>query len=782
MKIGDDMKKIITITLVLILIFTNTLAYSIEFSDVKDTKYEEAIQFLASYDIADGFPDGTFRPDEFITRGEMSKLLTIMLGYKEYSQNMTSVFSDMKGHWAEQYVEIMSTFDIVQGYLDGSFRPDSKIAYTEAVTMILRTLGYTDKSLPGDWPYDYYVKAGELGVVDGVPLTYGYATRGDVALMLFNVINCNTVKVNINEEIEVKKTTLLNEIKGTKRTQRITLNLLDNPSKVNLEKYLFHKADVYYNSAGEIVYVSNIKTKEFTGTISSKVSIYKVFIKDDSGNIKLFNTKNVPIYYNGAEVEKSSSLLNGKVTIIYNEKAKTGSAEGIIKVEVTDVKDVEPINIYEPDSHVFMGKYLPINNDNKPDYDNITVTGAADSLQTIKEKDVLYFYETDEYNSSKTKLAIEAVRNQIAGKIERIDYSQEQKKYIINGETYELSPYFVETEKIKLGYDVEVILDKEGKIVKFFVTDYHYIPQKYGLVIGTDSGKRLETKPVELTLPRVKIIDEDGNINIYDVEEDSNIITKSEEGLGLKLSINLEDNDIVKFQVEENGKIKSIEEVETEDIQGTYDNSSGLIKKENKIINDKTLIFYKDKDNEYSLLEAKQLDEFILGKIIANQKNEINIMYLEKGLKDPYTGYEYGIIKEVIDKLDAKDNEVEEAVFYIQKSRSTIPNMEKSLKDYINKLVKLSLKQGKIADIEVVMAENEITQVQEIYPKQLQIDGTYYEICENAVVYLCTTDEDGKINSTAKGTIYDIEVGSKVQFYDTTGEYDGLIDIILVYE
>lgn len=776
------MKKIITIALVLILVFTNTLVYSVEFSDVKDTKYEEAVNFLATYEIANGFPGGTFKPEDYITRGEMSKLLTIVLGYKEYSQNMTSEFEDVKGHWSEQYVEIMSTLGIVEGYSKSTFKPDDNVAYSEAVTMILRTLGYTDESLPGEWPYDYYVKAGELGIVDGVEFAYSYATRGDIAIMLYNAINCNTVKVDKDgQEIKVNRTTLLSELDGKKRTRHITLSYLDKPSKVNLEQYLFHEADIYYNSEGEIVYVNNITTSEFKGRITSKVSTYKIFVKDDNGNIKLFNTRNLPIYYNGAEGRKLSTLLDGEVTIIYDDKAETGSAEGIIKTEVTDVKVVDSDDLYEPESDVFMDKYLPKNRDDTPNHDNITVTGAAVSLQTIKEKDLLYFYETNESEYSKTKLAIDVVRNLIAGRVEK--KNSETQTYTISGETYELSPYFTETEKIELGYDVEAVLDKEGKIVKFYVTNYNYIPQNYGLVIGTDSGSRLETRPVELTLPRIKIIDVDGNTNIYDVEENSNIITKSEEGLGLKLSINLNDNAIVKYQVEENGNIKTIEEVETQDIKSSYDNSSGLVKDENKTINDKTIIFYKDKNEEYSLLEAKQLDEIIAGKIISNQNNEISMMYLEKGVKDPYTGYEYGILKEVIDTLDAKDNEVEEAVLYdIKQTRITIPNMEKSLKNYVNKLVKLSLKQGKIADVEVVIAENNITQVQEIYPKQLQIDGTYYEICENAVVYLCKTSEDGEIISTTKGTINDIEVGTKVQFYDITGEYEGLIDIVIVYD
>lgn len=777
-------KSFIALTIIIFLMLSTCTAYSLDFTDIKDTKYENAVSFLSAYNIASGYPDNTFKSGGYVTRAEVSKLLTIVLGYENYSENMISSFSDMDNHWAEQYVDIMNALDIVQGYLNSSFGPDDYVTYSESITMIVRALGYTDRSLIGDWPYDYFVKAAELGIVKDVKLSSGYATRGDIALMLYNVVNCKIVKINDNNEIEKTENTLLDNI-GSKEIDTITLDYLEKPSKINIEEYLFHNAVIYYNLNNEIVYIEKINTKQFDGKVTTQLTNNKIFVTDKNGNIKVFDFTGVPVYFNGAK-GKVSSLLNTFVSVIYDEDDENKSANGIKVTKVTDVLDVNKKDIYVEGSTKFMDKYLPLNKDKTPVYDNIFITGDAEKLKDIKEKDVLYFYETDEYNFRKTKLTIEVVRNKIIGKISKISNGRNEIKYEINGQYYSLSPNFNETEIIKLGYEVEALLDKDNKIIRFYITKYFNDPKTYGLVIGTKDGKKTNGSRKETILPQVKIIDQFGNKKIYEIEEDSDILSLNNSAFNPVIFANLKTNDMIKFDVEDNGKIKLIKKIETYDFSEAYDSVSGTIKNENNVITDETIIFYKD-ESVYEIITREELGDFISGIIIKpNNKKEISVMYLEKGIRNIYSGYYYDIIKDVTQLLDIDDNVIEEPEFYISnpsyKPVYTSTKMTKSLENYKNKFVKLSMKDGKIADIEEVIAENEITQVQAVYSRLLKIDGTYYEISTDINIYVCTTDENNIINGVIKGTKEDINIGSRVQFYDTTGEYEGIIDVIIVYE
>ncbi|MDW7669752.1 MAG: S-layer homology domain-containing protein, partial [Bacillota bacterium] len=117
------MIKKLTVFIIILILAIGTLAYAGDFDDIKDTKYEEAVEFLAAYEVINGFGDGTFRPDEPVTRGQMAKMITIVLGYKDFTENLGSTFADTDGHWSEPYVEVANSFDIVIGYDEDTFGP-----------------------------------------------------------------------------------------------------------------------------------------------------------------------------------------------------------------------------------------------------------------------------------------------------------------------------------------------------------------------------------------------------------------------------------------------------------------------------------------------------------------------------------------------------------------------------------------------------------------------------------------------------------------------------------
>ena len=108
------------------------------FTDVTAASwYNNAISTTASAGWVSGYPDGTFRPDAYITRAEFA---TIAARFLSDVYSGTSMFTDISGHWAEDYINRAAAAGWINGYADGTFRPNAYITRAEAVTLINRML------------------------------------------------------------------------------------------------------------------------------------------------------------------------------------------------------------------------------------------------------------------------------------------------------------------------------------------------------------------------------------------------------------------------------------------------------------------------------------------------------------------------------------------------------------------------------------------------------------------------------------------------------------------
>lgn len=107
------------------------------FSDVSAGDwYCTAVSTMAKLGIVTGYPDGTFRPNEAITRAELAAIAARF----DDSKVISSDFSDMSGHWAKALVERAAALGWVNGYPDGTFKPDQDITRAEAMTLINNVL------------------------------------------------------------------------------------------------------------------------------------------------------------------------------------------------------------------------------------------------------------------------------------------------------------------------------------------------------------------------------------------------------------------------------------------------------------------------------------------------------------------------------------------------------------------------------------------------------------------------------------------------------------------
>ena len=107
------------------------------YSDVSAGQwYNNAVSTMTRAGIVNGYPDGTFRPNEPITRAEMAKIIALFAKLDK----STDRFPDAAGHWAEAYIRLAAGNGWIEGYPDGTFRPNQSITRAETVTMIDRVL------------------------------------------------------------------------------------------------------------------------------------------------------------------------------------------------------------------------------------------------------------------------------------------------------------------------------------------------------------------------------------------------------------------------------------------------------------------------------------------------------------------------------------------------------------------------------------------------------------------------------------------------------------------
>ncbi|MBE7011331.1 MAG: hypothetical protein E7415_01505 [Ruminococcaceae bacterium] len=108
------------------------------YSDVPATRWSStAIATLANGGYITGRPDGTFGPSDYITRAEFA---TIAARFTKATENTGIEFSDVENHWAKNYIEACAASGLITGYTDGTFKPDQYITRAEAMAIVNRML------------------------------------------------------------------------------------------------------------------------------------------------------------------------------------------------------------------------------------------------------------------------------------------------------------------------------------------------------------------------------------------------------------------------------------------------------------------------------------------------------------------------------------------------------------------------------------------------------------------------------------------------------------------
>ncbi|MBU0668176.1 S-layer homology domain-containing protein [Patescibacteria group bacterium] len=146
------MRKKLVIALALILIPVAVMAQA--FPDVPEgSSYFGAVEYLKSKGVISGYPDGTFKPDQSINRAEALKMVMIAAGTQQGNLGDLT-FSDVNADdWFSEYVHKGVSKGIVEGYDDGTFRPDTNINIAESLKIIFLSFGVDLGAAPTVNPY-----------------------------------------------------------------------------------------------------------------------------------------------------------------------------------------------------------------------------------------------------------------------------------------------------------------------------------------------------------------------------------------------------------------------------------------------------------------------------------------------------------------------------------------------------------------------------------------------------------------------------------------------------
>lgn len=167
-------------------------AATTRFSDITDNYTATAVETLRLMGVLDGYGNGTFRPNAVLTRAQFCKMAVYaMNGSSELGRYSTvTIFPDVKPSlWAASYINMAAKKGVIAGFADGKFKPNQTVTAGQAVTILMRGLGYKDENMGGVWPQGYMAEAQTCGLLKSTGITSAYSalTRGQAAKLFLNL-------------------------------------------------------------------------------------------------------------------------------------------------------------------------------------------------------------------------------------------------------------------------------------------------------------------------------------------------------------------------------------------------------------------------------------------------------------------------------------------------------------------------------------------------------------------------------------------------------------------
>lgn len=343
-------KKLLAGALAFSVITSGISSFAAGASDVEGTRYANSIQLLSALGIMNGDGDGSYRPNDTITRAEVTRMVIHALGLEDAATAAKGIskFPDVPvEHWANGYINIATSQNIIVGDDTGNFRPNDKITYAEAMTIMVRALGYeVAAERKGGFPQGYLVVGSDNKLNTGVTVSAKEAiSRGEVALMTENALEANLMEITgygDDLKYEVTDKNLLKDklkvTKGEGQVVAIDTTSLDDGGKlasgqIKIGDTVYDTSSSFNNLLGYNVeyYLKDTKTSDDTVILALSKDEKNSTVKIDAKLFEAVTTKNgaraVEYYKQDTDSKTSTATLEDGAKLIYNGKLETMTDE-----------------------------------------------------------------------------------------------------------------------------------------------------------------------------------------------------------------------------------------------------------------------------------------------------------------------------------------------------------------------------------------------------------------------------------------------------------------------
>jgi len=642
------MKKLISILLSLALVpIISPVAKA--YTDIfeSDSCYNSVMR-LGNLGIISGYTDGSYGADKTLTRAEFTKIIVCMMDKEDEAVSRTafSGFSDVSGDfWATPYINYAVSEEILSGYTDGTFCPDKTISYAEALTVLLRTLGYTEKEVGYFWPNNYINGAASLGITrDFIADKNDAITRGTAAVLVDRTMFSRPAnKPDMDTYLETCGYKVLDDAL-----------VLDTDDKSNNVSIL--AGNMKINNAS--TYISKMPQFPEEGTVYEYAVTdkdgYLVAVKEYEGTQEVFCESAIinkltdnTVEYTSIDGRKGSFRMEDSFIIYYDNNKISfasgkshfskgaditfyGSGMGNWNIAVIgNSQDIDPIlatRNYDDSSEQIGG--ITINKKNLIVYRN----GEAASLGDIKVNDVVY------YNTKTNTMDV------YSKKVTGIYYSaQPSKAYVesvtVGGKTYEIGNAAA-TSKLdasfgayEIGDKVTLLLGKNDKIAYAVDLADSFDYFSYGVLVGAETRIATEGENEGNSENVARLFMADGQIH--------EIVTSKlhTDGFGEFMRITYKDGKAVLTNAGNNNKSGYTGDIDL--VNRTVGNRY--------VLKDAAIIQLVSKNDtgaecellDFELLEARKIDEAqLINVVAANSFGDVAIMFV-KSLEDTY---DYGVV------------------------------------------------------------------------------------------------------------------------------------------
>ena len=570
------MKKVLSIVLsiAMVVCLMPTMAFAATtsaaqadaaYSDTEGKACEGAVNVLSALGVVDGFTDGTYKPEQTVTRAQMAKLIVAALGVSEYATAKNSSYTDMgSAQWAIPVVEYATNLGIINGVGNGKFAPNKTVTYEQVATMICRALGYTtaSKEMNGTYPAVFVQKARALGILDDVQ---GYsigtgANRGDCAIMLYNALELAQVYADNDGVTQPKNGTDNGKFQGKDGTGYLTMmgtlnkggystyDIVDEKdaedSLTPIKTYIGAAAKLVYNKEGKVLSVSDIKTTFLTGdydkdgkfdvdgtkyTIANKP--YSVFTNAGAKNATdvvttSANTKVAHFVNNAADGTKVFTDNDDDDTFTIACKVSGKTITDIFSISEwseNDAKQISASQLKKITSDKSLLSYdFPLDDDTNVDESAFILSGVS-KLSDIKEDNIVAVYADNADTKKGTITKVEVGTKVVTGKCTKVKTNSDPSKveYTVDGNVYKFSKLKGsdianaenDSKEFNVGDDVTLYLDYDGKIYTQEATETNY---SYGVVLTkADADGTFDPDY------KIKLFTANGESTIYSFKDDA---------------------------------------------------------------------------------------------------------------------------------------------------------------------------------------------------------------------------------------------------------------------